>query len=89
MSLLEGAGHVIARAEQVLTACAAEHDVAAHLEVALGSALICLKRLVRDAGSEPLEYHEALYRPDRFEYRLDLTRDRSGPAPAWAPKDRA
>ena len=84
LTVLEGAGHVAARADQVLTAQSADHETSGLLGVKLGTALICLKRLSRDAQGMVLEYHEALYRPDQFEYRLELTRERNGAAPGWA-----
>lgn len=85
LSLLQDAGFVAASAEQALTARTAEATIAAALEVPVGTALVCLKRLVRDDQSRPIEYHESLYRPDRYEYRLTLVRGGTPAAPAWVP----
>lgn len=85
LSLLEDAGFVAASAEQALTARTAEEGIAMALDVPVGMALVCLKRLVRDGAGRPIEYHESLYRPDRYEYRLNLVRGGSPVAPAWVP----
>ena len=42
-----------------------------------------MRRLVRDAGGRPFELLEALYRPDRYEYRVNLSRDRESAGPRW------
>ncbi len=85
LSLLQDAGFIAASAEQALTARTAEAAIAGALKVPVGTALVCLKRLVRDERNRPIEYHESLYRPDRYEYRLTLVRGGSAAAPAWVP----
>jgi GntR family transcriptional regulator len=85
LSVLQDAGFVAASAEQALTARTAEAAIATELEVPVGTALVCLKRLVRDDRNRPIEYHESLYRPDRYEYRLTLVRGGNPAAPAWVP----
>ena len=85
LSLLQEAGFPAASAEQALTARTAEAGIAEALEVPVGMALVCLKRLVRDEEGRPIEYHESLYRPDRYEYRLNLVRGGNPLAPAWVP----
>ncbi len=85
LSLLQDAGFTAATAEQALTARTADADVAEAMQVPVGTALVCLKRLVRDDRNRPIEYHESLYRPDRYEYQLTLVRGGSPTAPAWVP----
>lgn len=85
LSVLEAAGFNAASAEQALTARSAEAGIAEALEVPIGTALVCLKRLVRDDAGRAIEYYESLYRPDRYEYRLNLVRGGSPAAPAWMP----
>lgn len=69
--LLERGGVRIAAAQQSVSATLAAPDVAEALEVAAGSALLALTRIVYDAQGSGVEYLSALYRPDRF--RLDMT----------------
>lgn len=87
ISILEAAGFVPATAEQVLTARNADAAIAGWLAVPVGSALIALRRTYRDGQGRVIEFHESLYRPDRFEYRLTLGRGPGSTAPAWAPVD--
>ena len=57
------------------------------LEVSPGSALLCIRRLVRDATGKPVEYLEGLYRPDMYEYSQNLLRDENLDGVAWTPRD--
>lgn len=74
--LLERSGVQIASAQQSVTATLATPDVAAALDVAVGSALTALTRIVTDVDGQGVEYLSALYRPDL--YRLDMTLCRVG-----------
>jgi GntR family transcriptional regulator len=85
LTLLERAGAVAASADQALSARLADPTVAAHLEVEVGSPLLSLTRVVYDAERRPVEHILALYRPDRFEYRMSLARERDGARSLWAP----
>ena len=82
---LEMADIVAATAEQALSATAADAELADALGVPMGAPLIHMKRLSRDADQQPIEYFESFYRPDRFEYRMTLSRVRKGEAPHWTP----
>lgn len=82
-AVLEAAGVAPASADQTLSATAASVEVARRLKVDLGAPLISMRRLVRDAGGRPFELLEALYRPDRYEYRVNLSRDRESAGPRW------
>jgi GntR family transcriptional regulator len=83
--LLEAAGVIAERTEQALTAVAAEPTVAARLGVAPGSPLIAMRRLMRDGAGVAVLHQESLYAPDRFEYRMTLTRTSVGPVARWTP----
>lgn len=90
--LLERSGVQIDHAHQSISATLAPPEVAGALDIAPGSALIALTRVVFDAAGRGVEHLAALYRPDRF--RLDMTLHRVGedgarqwaPAPAPAPR---
>ncbi len=83
VATLERAGIRSTSAEQTITATLADHHVGAQLEVPLGSALVRLRRTVRDADSAPVLFQQSLYRPDRYEYHMLLTRDQSAARPRW------
>ena len=83
--VLEKAGLSPQTANQALTATAATQEMAAALDVALGAPLIHMTRLTRDGEGRPIERFESFYRPDKYEYRLALSRGRSAEAPRWVP----
>jgi GntR family transcriptional regulator len=72
--LLEGAGVKIGRARQVISARLADVGVARHLEVEVGSALLAVNRLVYDMQERPVQWLQGLYRPDRYQYEMQLSR---------------
>jgi len=74
LSLLERSGVVIGRAEQTLTATLADVEVSQALGLELGSPLLSIRRVVFDQEEAPVEYISALYRPDRYQYRMNLSR---------------
>lgn len=82
-ALLRRIGMRAASAEQTLTATLADADHASALRVDAGSALLCIKRVIRDAKNTPLQYLIAVYNPKRFEYRMALTIKRANGADAW------
>lgn len=83
--LLEMHGIAAVTAEQALSAAVADADVAAALNVPIGSPLIQMKRLSRDRDNHAIEYFHSYYRPDRFEYRMTLSRVQGSEAPHWTP----
>lgn len=83
--VLERKGIRTERAEQVLTAVPANARAAAALEVAENSPLMLMRRLMFDAGQVPVLHQESSYAPDRFEYRMNLSRLSLGPVAQWAP----
>ena len=85
--MLEESGVKVARAEQTITAKLADAVVAKHLDVQVGSALLGVKRLIFDQFDRPLQWLNGLYRPDRYEYQMQLSRVGSINAKVWVSKE--
>jgi GntR family transcriptional regulator len=85
LRLLERSGVKIGGAEQSVTATLASPDVAQALEISVGSALLSLTRIVRDADGQGVEYLSALYRPDVFQLEMSLERVGDGVHRHWEP----
>jgi GntR family transcriptional regulator len=86
IAALETAGFIAARADQRLTAVLADSETALYLEQEVGAPLIGLKRFVYDASDRLVEFIQIYYRPDRFEYRVGLSREANGGLPPrWVP----
>ncbi|WP_298679960.1 GntR family transcriptional regulator [uncultured Lentibacter sp.] len=83
--LLERSGVQIKEAHQSVSAMLAGPDVAEALEVEVGSALLSLRRVVRDVEGNGVEYLSGLYRPDMFRLDMPLTRVGEGGARHWEP----
>ncbi|THH36115.1 GntR family transcriptional regulator [Aliishimia ponticola] len=83
--LLERSGVRISQAHQTVSATLAGPDVADALDVAVGSALLSLRRVVRDIDGNAVEYLSALYRPDMFRLEMPLARVGSGNTRHWEP----
>jgi len=75
LRLLESAGVRVGTAEQFIGATLAEPDVAKALKVPVGSPLVRITRVVSDMHRRPVERVIALYRADRYHYRMQLTRE--------------
>jgi GntR family transcriptional regulator len=83
--VMERHGIVAERADQILTARPADARRALALGVAQGSALTVMRRLMFSADHGPVLYQESCYNPDRFEYRMTLSRLSAGPVAQWVP----
>jgi len=83
LTALIAAGVRASTAEQSLSATVADVELARSLRVEVGSPLISMARVVRDHGGRPIEYIRTLYRPDKYEYRVSLSRDQRTDAPHW------
>lgn len=83
VSALTEAGVTAVAAEQRLSATAANVEVARLLKVEVGAPLISMTRIVNNEAGRPVEVLQALYRPDRYEYRVNLSRDADSRAPRW------
>ncbi len=85
--LLEEAGVQIGRASQTISARLADADTARHLGVEVGSALLAVNRLVRDVHDRPVQWLQGLYRPDRYQYQMELSRVGDIDAKVWVSKE--
>jgi GntR family transcriptional regulator len=83
--LLERSGVTVDHADQTISATLATPDVAEALDLASGSALIALTRVVYDSNGRGIEHLSALYRPDRFRLEMSLNRIGEDGARHWAP----
>lgn len=77
IDLLEGTGVRVGLAEQSLNATLADPLAASRLHVSVGSPLLLMNRTIIDVDGRPVQYIQMRYRPDRFEYRMTLTRDQA------------
>ncbi|RYY95469.1 MAG: UTRA domain-containing protein, partial [Comamonadaceae bacterium] len=75
--------------EQTLSATLAEAQVAADLGVPVGSALLAVRRLIYDDQDRPVQWLHGLYRPDRYEYEMQLSRVGGIDAKVWVSKELA
>jgi GntR family transcriptional regulator len=85
--LLEEAGVKVGRAEQSISARLADAEVAGHLDVSVGSALLAVRRLIYDGDDRPVQWLHGLYRPDRYEYQMQLSRIGDIDAKVWVSRD--
>ena len=85
--LLEEAGVKVGRAEQTISARLADAEMARHLDVPVGSALLSVRRLIYDQHDKPVQWLLGLYRPDRYEYQMQLSRVGSIDAQIWVDKE--
>ena len=83
--LLERSGVQVTDAQQSVTAALAAPDVAEALGVSVGSALLSLRRVVRDGDGRGVEYLSALYRSDLFRLEMSMTRVGGEDGPHWEP----
>ncbi|PUE51080.1 GntR family transcriptional regulator [Limnohabitans sp. 2KL-1] len=81
--LLEESGVKVGRAEQTISARLADVVIAQHLDVSVGSALLAVRRLIYDEEDRPIQWLHGLYRPDRYEYQMQLSRVGSIDAKVW------
>ena len=73
LRLIEESGVELGRAHQTVSARQADAVVAAELDVAVGTALLAVRRLVFDSSERPVQWLHGLYRPDRYEYEMDIS----------------
>lgn len=81
--LLEESGLQLGQARQQISARLADVTVGALLDVPVGSALLYVRRLVFDQGDRPIQWLHGLYRPDRYEYDMKLSRVGGIDARVW------
>jgi len=81
IGLIESHGNDIAEAEQVVTAMAADEDLAAHLGCAGGIPVLHIERTYLDRQGEVLEHAVSDFLPQYYSHRSRLGR-RLGPDPS-------
>ena len=87
LMLLEESGVKVGRAQQSISAKLADANMAQHLDIAVGSALLAVNRLIYDTDDKPIQWLHGLYRPDRSEYQMQLSRVGSIDAKVWVSKE--
>ena len=86
LMLLEDAGFAVSRADQIISAKLADTTTAQALDIDIGAALLYVRRQVRDPKDRVVEYIQALYRPELYEYQMGMRRvSRSGKS-LWSPE---
>jgi GntR family transcriptional regulator len=84
LELLERSGIEVGRAEQTINATMAGAEVSNALHLELGSPLLSIQRIVFDQTDKPVEFIKALYRPDRYQYRMMLSRVGDERSRSWS-----
>jgi GntR family transcriptional regulator len=85
---LERSGVEVIRAEQTIDATLASPEVARSLDVELCSPILRVRRVVYDQADTPVEFITSLYRPDRYQYRMQLSRVHTENYNTWSQSDR-
>ena len=85
--LMEREGIAVESANQTISATLADAPEANRLAVDVGSALLRISRVVRQANGRPVEYITGLYRPDRYQYRMVLGRVHGTDRNTWTQRD--
>ena len=85
--LLEESGVRIGRAAQSISARLADVAVARHLQVDVGSPLLAVNRLIFDEADRPVQWLNGLYRPDRYQYEMQLSRVGGIDAKVWVSRE--
>jgi GntR family transcriptional regulator len=83
LTLMERHGVKVADARQSVTATLAEPEVARALAIHAGSPLIDVRRIVRDVDDRPVEFIRVLYRPDKYQFEMNLKRVRRREGMQW------
>ncbi|MBI4471480.1 MAG: GntR family transcriptional regulator [Acidobacteria bacterium] len=71
-------------AQETIEASLADAETANHLEVAVMSAVMQIKRVIFTLGNRPLETVESFFRADKFQYPVNLIRVRHNGKQIWA-----
>lgn len=87
LQLLEEAGVKVAGAEQTVSAKLAEPTIARLLEVEVGAPLLAVTRVVHDHKGRRVQLLRGLYRPDRYQYRMQLSRGGDDVPRIWVSND--
>ena len=85
LMLLEESGIDVDQASQTVTATLADAKVAHALGTDIGAALLKVSRIVTDRSGRPVEFITALYRPDKYGFRMTLSRVGGAGKTTWTP----
>jgi GntR family transcriptional regulator len=85
---LEQSGVRVVSAEQTLGAALADLPAAAALQVPPGTPLLRVSRVATDAAGRPVQFLIGLYHPERYEYRMRLSRVGNA-TKVWIENDRS
>ncbi len=83
LQLFERSGVIPATAVQTVGAALAGPEIAEHLRVDVGAPLLTLSRTVFDTKGRGIEHLEAHYRPDLYEFQMNLIRTGSSKSERW------
>ncbi len=85
LSLLIRASGGVASAHQRVSATIADPATAQLLDIDYGAPLLSITRVACDHAGRPINYIRALYRPDTYEFSIDLATDTSPSGTLWRP----
>lgn len=83
LTLLEESGVKVASADQTVSARLADATVAPLLDLDVGAPLLAVTRIVVDTRGKPVQLLRGLYRPDRYEYQMHLSRSGGDEPRVW------
>lgn len=83
--VMERNGYLMMRADQSITAIAADDVSAPLLKAPVGAPLIAMSALFSGKDDEPLAVLEGLFRPELYEYQTSAIREGSGSNSRWVP----
>ncbi|MDX1669173.1 MAG: GntR family transcriptional regulator [Limnobacter sp.] len=83
LMLLEESGVKVAKAKQSINAKLADATVSYALGVPVGAPLLSIIRVAYDENGRPVQLLKGLYRPDRYDYRVELSRKQIKGQSAW------
>jgi GntR family transcriptional regulator len=83
LRLFERSGVIPATATQTVGAALAGPEIAERLRVDVGAPLLTLSRTVLDTKGRGIEHLEAHYRPDLYEFQMNLIRTRNSKTEQW------
>ena len=83
LDLFDEAGIVANWSTQSIGATLAGPVIAGYLGVEIGAALLTLTRATFDADGEGIQHLEGYYRPDMFNFQMDLVRRADSAEPVW------
>jgi GntR family transcriptional regulator len=73
LTLLSEQGIQINKADESISACAADIDIAAALNVAIGSPLLWVRRVAFDRNGAAVLFFDGQFRPEHYRYHLQLS----------------